>query len=163
MRIYENETQAQLKQRLRKSAEVQHYIYYTFLLVISVLLLFFPMFLRLNAEGAAELFWEIVPVSLAVSFGPVVVFNCYRLATLFHKQEHYSYYQVKLTRLDSSRWLGASRFTVVLEEKDGSKRIVNTHYIFTPKGLTNPSLDDYVGTSAVVGYNEETGQVVFLG
>lgn len=163
MRIYENETPKQLKQRLQKSVEVQHYLHYPVLLVVFMLLFGGIQLLTFAASGALDVMWKVTVPALILGFGPWMAFYLFRLVCVFRKWQHYRYYQVMLTRLDSSRWLGASRFIVVLEEKDGSKHIVNTHYIFTPKGLTNPSLDDYVGHGAVVGYNEETGQVVFLG
>lgn len=163
MPVFENESHEQLKQRLWRSSEVQHYIYSGFLILIIPLLVCGILFLRFAGIAEHGLLRKVTAIVMTVYCFPLLAFYGYRLVSIFRKWKHYRYYQVKLTSLHSSYWLRGSRYTVVLQEHDGSQRIVNTHYIFSPRGLTNPSLDEYAGKTAVVGYNEETGQVVFLG
>ena len=162
MRIYENETPEQLKHRLHTSVELSLYrstivqvIFYA--IVIAGLSLLFSR----QYGDIPHLSW-IMAGFLAACSAPPIGICLFRIFQIQHKREHYTYHQVKLTNLHRSIWAEYSYFTVLLD--DGQKKtIVNTHSIFTTHGLITPRLEDYVGKTAVVGYNEETGQVVFLG
>ena len=168
MRIYENESQAQVTYRLRSSAEMGVYriniIFELFLAVLNVGgMLLIRKFYQLNGIGPNDLeFWTSVALQLSVLCLPGLTICLFRMACILRKRENYRFYQVKLASLHNNRWIRVCYFTVVLEDGERTQ-IVNTRPIFSTHSQLTLLLDRYVGKTAVVGYNEETGQVVFLG
>lgn len=163
MRIYQNETQEQLKRRLHASVELSLYRSTILQLIVYAIVIagLFLLFSRQYGD-IPHLSWIMAAVLAACSAPPIGI-CLFRIARIRHKWEHYTYHQVKLTNLHRCLWAKYSYFTVALDDGKGGKRIVNTHSIFTTHGLFTPRLEEYAGKTAVVGYNEETGQVVFLG
>lgn len=163
MRIYETESPRQQKYRLRSSVELGMYRS-AIVLALLYSAVIAGMFLFLSRQHGAntQTLWIMAAVLAGCCLLPVSI-CLFRMARIWRKWEHYTYHQVKLTNLHRSIWAEYSYFTLALDDGRGGKRIVNTHSIFTTHGLITPRLEDYAGKTAVVGYNEETGQVVFLG
>ena len=163
MRVYEKESPQQLKHRIRFSLELGMYRSAIVLtLLYSAVIAGMFLFLSRQHQEATQTLGIMAAVLAGCCLLPIGI-CLFRMARIWRKWEQYSYHQVKLTNLHRSLWVEYSYFTVALDKADGGKRIVNTHSIFTTHGLITPRLEDYAGKTAVVGYNEETVQVVFLG
>lgn len=163
MPVYENESPQQLKNRLWSSVELGMYRSQTILIFIGAAVFWFLVHLIPENRVLQPELDQMLALILALIYLPVIGFFLYRTVRILWKWQQYRFYQVKLANLHRSVWFQTSYFTVVLQEPDGKKYVVNTHAIFTTHALATPRLEDYVNHSAVVGYNKETGQVVFLG
>lgn len=98
-----------------------------------------------------------------LGFGPFVVFHLWRSFRIFRRLEGYTFYRAKLTQFQQRFPLKTMYFTVVLEEPDGSKQVVETHAIFSSYGVVEPLVGSYANSTVTIGYNKETGQVVVIG
>lgn len=98
-----------------------------------------------------------------LGFGPFVVFYLWRAFQIFRGIEGYTFYTAKLTQFQQRFPLKTMYFTVVLEESDGSKQVVDTHAIFSSTGVVEPLVESYVNSTVTIGLNKETGMVVVIG
>lgn len=98
-----------------------------------------------------------------LGFGPFVVFHLWRTFQIFRRIEDYTFYKAKLTRFQQRFPLKTMYFTVVLEESDGSKQVVDTHAIFASHGVMEPLVESYVNSTVAIGLNRKTGMVVVIG
>lgn len=96
-------------------------------------------------------------------FGPFVIFHLWRTFQIFRRPEDYTFYRTKLSQFQQRFPLRTMYFTVVLEESDGSKQVVDTHAIFSGTGLVEPLVQSYVNSTVTIGLNRETGMVVVIG
>ena len=96
-------------------------------------------------------------------FGPFVIFHLWRTFQIFRRVEDYTFYRTKLSQFQQRFPLKTMYFTVVLEESDGSKQVVDTHAIFSGTGLVEPLVGSYVNSTVTIGLNKETGMVVVIG
>lgn len=86
---------------------------------------------------------------------------CFRI---YRELAGYRLYKATLSQPHSGFPRGYMYFTVVLEETDGSKFIVNTNTIFQSYGTAfGPSMEDYVNQTVTIAYNEDTEAVVVIG
>ena len=163
MRVHEKESSWQSKHRLRSSAELSMYRTAIVLeLLFSAVIVGMFLFLSRQYSEITQTIWIMAALLSPCCLVPIGI-CLLRMALIWRRWERYTYHQVKLVNLHRTLWAEYSYFTVALDDGDGGKRIVNTHSIFTTHSLFTPHLEDYAGKTAVVGYNEETGQVVFLG
>lgn len=88
----------------------------------------------------------------------VILFRIYKDIT------GYRLYKATLSQPHGGFPRGFMYFTVVLEDPDGSRFIVNTNTIFQSYGTSfGPSMENYVNQTVTVAYNEDTGEVVVIG
>lgn len=101
---------------------------------------------------------------LAIGVLPVLVFCAWRTFRTFQAAGSYTFYNATLSSPMGGRFRDSIRFRVVLEDADGYKFVADTHSIFsTHKEFTGLGFEDYVNRTAVIAYNEETGNVVVIG
>ena len=98
-----------------------------------------------------------------IGFGPFVIFHLWRTFQIFRRVEDYTFYRTKLSQFQQRFPLKTMYFTVVLEESDGSKQVVDTHAIFSSTGVVEPLVGSYVNSTVTIGLNKETGMVVVIG
>ena len=102
-------------------------------------------------------------VLTGIVFGPFLVFYLWRGFQIFRKPEGYVFYRTTLSRFQQKFPLKSMYFTVELEEPDGSKRMENTHAIFSCHGIVEPLVGSYVNSAVTIGLNKKTGMVVVIG
>lgn len=107
--------------------------------------------------------WAVGLLLACIGFGPFVVFCLWRGLQIFRAVADYTFYQAKLSRFHQRFPLKTMYFTVVLEEPDGSRQVVETHAIFSSTGVVEPLVESYVNSTVTIGLNQETGMVVVIG
>lgn len=98
-----------------------------------------------------------------IGFGPFAIFLLWRGLQIFRRAEEYVFYRAKLSQPHQKWPLKAMYFTVVLEEPDGTRQVVDTHAIFACHGIMEPLMESYVNSTVTIGLNRETGMVVVIG
>ena len=104
----------------------------------------------------------IIPLSLIIVEGPVLLFLSYRTWKIFRKSEHYIFQEAVLDRPNAAWGRGAIRFTVTVKDSRGCNQQADTHGIFATRSLLGPNLEDYVNRRVRVAYNDETGTLVVI-
>lgn len=82
---------------------------------------------------------------------------------IIRKPDQYRFYRAVLGQPHGGYPRGTMYFTVVLEEPDGEKFLVNTNTIFEAYGRVGISMEDYVNKTVTIAYNWETENVVVIG
>lgn len=82
---------------------------------------------------------------------------------IIRKPDQYRFYRAVLGQPHGGYPRGTMYFTVVLEEPDGEKFLVNTNTIFEAYGRVGISIEDYVNKTVTIAYNWETENVVVIG
>lgn len=86
---------------------------------------------------------------------------CFRI---YRDTSGYRLFMATLSQPHGGYPRGFMYFTIVLEEADGSKFIVNTNTVFQSYGTSfGPSMENYVNQTVTVAYNDNTGAVVVMG
>lgn len=105
----------------------------------------------------------VMPLTLAIVEGPIVVFLLYRTWKIFRRAESYIIQEAVLDSPAAGWGRGAIRFAVTVVDSEGIRRRVDTHGFFATRSLLSPNLEDYVNRKVRVAYNEETGTLVVIG
>lgn len=104
----------------------------------------------------------VMPLTLAISEGPFLVFLLYRTWKIFRRAEHYIIQEAVLDCPFGGWGRNTIRFTVTVNDSQGRRHRVDTHGIFSTRSITGPSLEDYVNRKVRVAYNEETETLVVI-
>ena len=108
-------------------------------------------------------YWLMVAVVAGLTLLPLFGYALWLYCRIFREAESYRFYSAKLTMPHGSKFVrGGLYFTVVLEDSDGGKYVVNTRSIFAPNGLAPLHLEDYLNKTVTIAYNEETEMVLVL-
>lgn len=149
--------QKEIRQKLKHSLDMAfvrlNLVIYAFFLLIGLLMGLGRPEIMLTAMGIFALCGLIMLIpSLRI------LFRIYRDA------DGYRLYKATLSQPHGGFPRGYMYFTIVLEEPDGSRFIVNTNTIFQSYGTSfGPSMENYVNQTVTVAYNETTGAVVVIG
>lgn len=92
-----------------------------------------------------------------------LIFYLIRVLSILRKADSYRFYRAELTQPHRRFPLKSMYFTVVLEDGDGTKHVLETHAIFAYHGLAGPLMKDYVNRTVTIAHNRETGMVVVIG
>ena len=108
-------------------------------------------------------YWIMVAVVSGLTLLPLFGYALWLVNKIFREVESYSFYSAKLTMPHGSKFVrGGLYFTVLLEDPDGGKFVVNTRSIFAPNGISPLRLEDYLNKTVTIAYNEETEMVLVL-
>jgi len=153
----------EIRQKLKSSVDMVHVrihltIYVCLLLFGAVLGRFHP-----NYRYTFSTF----PIAIVTTglCGLVVLIPALKiLLSIFREPASYRFYRATLSQPHGGFPRGWMYFTVVLEDPDGHRFLVNTNTIFQSYGTSmGPSIEDYVNQAVTIAYNEETGSVVVIG
>ena len=112
------------------------------------------------AEDHAAIAWMLI----IMSTGPILIFCAVRTWNIFRHPESYHFCKTKLCNPKGGSLRDTIKFTVLLEDADGSKFAADTHSIFhTHRSMFGPGFEDYVNQTVEAAYNVETGQVIIIG
>ena len=122
------------------------------------------VFLLLPKSPVGPNRWLVFGLMTAISVSPFLIFSLFRSIQLMRHPEGYHFCKTTLSNPIGGRFRDTIRFTVLLEDADGSPFVANTHSIFlTHRSFLGLALEDYIHKTVTVGYNEETDQVVVIG
>lgn len=104
-------------------------------------------------------------ISIFAVCGLIVLIPALRiLFRIYRDVPAYRLYKATLSQPHGGFPRGYMYFTIVLEDPDGAKFIVNTNTVFQSYGTSfGPSMEDYVNQTVTVAYNEDTAAVVVIG
>lgn len=155
-------TVSETRQRLWSSLEMgvirRDAILYTIAIGVAVLMV--------SCQGSASddgTLGAVMAVGAAMFLLPAWGFYLWRTICIFRKAENYIFCRCKLSQPHQNYFLQTMYFTVIIECPDGSKVVRETHAIFPCHGFIGPLVEDYVNSTATIGYNEETETVVVIG
>lgn len=159
MAAWKEETKVQTMANLRHTVDLG---YYTSNMVGLVLILAICCGIAYLPMGRIPEFWGIMGVVSACYLVPYGIFCAFRTIRIFRKPDSYIFCQAILSQPHKHQWTRNVYFTVLLEDLDGGKFVVDTNAVFRPTAFFPPRMEDYVNRTVTVGYNEETGVVVII-
>ena len=104
----------------------------------------------------------VMPLSLLLVEGPILLFLLYRTWKIFRQAEHYILQEAVLDNPSGGWGRNTIRFTVTVNDSEGHRHRVDTHGIFATRSLFGPNLENYVNRKVRVAYNEETETLVVI-
>lgn len=159
MAAWKEKTKTQTVANLRHTVD---FGYYTSNMVGFILLTAFCCGIMYLPLGSRPEFWGIVGIYSACLLVPYGIFYVIQMIRVFRKADHYIFCQAMLCQPHNHQWTRNVYFTVMLEDLEGGKFVVDTKAMFRPTAFFPPRMEDYVNKTVTVGYNEETGAVVVI-
>lgn len=102
-------------------------------------------------------------VVMALTMGPFAGYDLWHAWRIFRDVEEYTFTRCVLSNPSGGTLRHSIKFTVVLQDRWGSKFAANTHSIFQTHGIGGLLLEEYVNKTVTIAYNNETEEVVVLG
>lgn len=147
----------EIRQKLKDSVDMA---YVRLNVTIYVIFLFIGLLMGLSRP-------ELIPSTIGIFAlcGLIMLIPSLRiLFRIYREPAGYRLYKATLSQPHGGFPRGYMYFTIVLEEPDGTKFLVNTNTIFQSYGTSfGPSMEDYVNQTVTVAYNEDTAAVVVIG
>lgn len=156
-------TQSEIRQKLRHSLDmtfvrIKVTIYICLLILGAILGLLHPSYRDMPF---------VLPICVVIFALCGLVFLVPALLIWFHiyrEPAGYRFYKTTLRQPHGGFPRGFMYFTVLLEEPDGAKFVVNTNTIFQSYGTSfGLGVEDYVNQEVTIAYNEDTEAVVVIG
>lgn len=160
MAAWKDENVKKTRERLWHSLEMTYVKgYWVTLLVVEPL---FPLIFLLRS-GYHENFWKLTLLTCVIVAIPFLVFTVWQVVRMMRRPEGYIFCKTKLVNHHYVYWRRCHYFTVRMEDLEGRAFSVSTYAIFHNHGIAPPVLEDYVGSTVTIGYNEQTNNVVVIG
>ncbi len=146
----------EIKQKLRSSLDMAH-------VKTTMLAYFFGLLFAAGIGALRGGTYLVVVVLTYLLVGMIMWIPALRiLLHIWREPAGYRLYRATLSQPHAGFPRVYMYFTVVLEDPDGGKFLVNTNTIFQSYGHIGPTMEDYVNQTVTIAYNEDTGAVVVV-
>ncbi len=146
----------EIKQKLRSSLDMAH-------VKITMLAYFFGLLFAAGIGALRGGTYLVVVVLTYLLVGMIMWLPALNiLFRIYREPAGYRLYKATLSQPHAGFPRAYMYFTVVLEDPDGGKFLVNTNTIFQSYGHIGPTMEDYVNQTVTIAYNEDTGAVVVV-